>query len=107
MDDLINSLNTLSLQQQKNTLRFVKEDLESIAKAVNDHPDEVNAQLIEFPPFITEEIDSVSIEIAITYLKKNGLSDLYKLIPQHSRLHADGYFDYYIDCLLELREFIK
>ena len=32
---------------------------------------------------------------------------LYKLIPQHSRLHADGYFDYYIDCLLELREFIK
>lgn len=99
MEALINKISKMNLNEQHIINKLITADLQAIAKAIINSPNEINISLIEFPPMLSNTIEGKYVKLSIEYLETNGEAELFKMIPFTEYRKASGYLDYYIEAL--------
>ena len=100
MNDLEKNMQNLSVSLKGEIIKKIHEDLKGIVHAVKQSPNHINFNLIEFRSDLINNIDPKITEIAINYLEKNGTKELRSMIKPTDYMLADGYLDFYVNCLL-------
>ena len=100
MNDLQKNMQNLNVSIKGEIIKKIREDLKAIVHAINESPNHINLSLIKFRSDLVNNIDPIITEIAIDYLEKHCTKELRSMIKPTDYMLADGYLDFYVNCLL-------